>query len=121
LAHFHDLHVGAVFDLGNESAAPKSDGRDDEDRLGQQPPHRCHELRAMALHLSDFVNQEGIHIRVVATGCDDWRFMMALTSLIMIKMNLILQPVTMRSLIQISVSLEILISCFLRSVEVRFS
>jgi hypothetical protein len=39
----------------------------------------------------------------------------------MITMNLILKPEPMRSLIQIPVSLEILISCFLRSVEVCFS
>jgi hypothetical protein len=39
----------------------------------------------------------------------------------MTTMNLVLKPEPMSSLIQISVFLEILISCFLRPVEVCFS
>ena len=29
MSHLHDLHDGAMLDLGDESAAPKSDGRHD--------------------------------------------------------------------------------------------
>jgi hypothetical protein len=46
---------------------------------------------------------------------------MALTFVILTAMNLILKPEPLRSLIEIVVFLEILISCFLRSVEVCFS
>jgi hypothetical protein len=60
-------------------------------------------------------------IPVVGTGCDDWLLVMALTSVIMTTMNAVLKPEPMPSLIQIPVSLEILISCFLRSEEVCFS
>jgi hypothetical protein len=52
-------------------------------------------------------------IPLIGTGCDDWLLIMALTTVIMTTMNLVLKPDAMRSLIQITVFLEILISCFL--------
>ena len=61
LSHFHDLHVWAILDLGDESTAPKSDGRHDWDRSFEQPAHRLDELRAVALHLADLVDQVGVH------------------------------------------------------------
>jgi len=50
LGHLHDLNVGAIPYLGDESAAPKSNGRYHGDRFTKQPPHRRHELWAVALH-----------------------------------------------------------------------
>ena len=38
LRYFHDLHVGALLDLGDEAGAPKGDGRQDGD-------HPCHHDR----------------------------------------------------------------------------
>ena len=60
-------------------------------------------------------------VPVAATGCDDWLLIMALTSVILTKMNLILKPESMLSLIQIPVVLRILTSCFTGLAEIRLS
>ena len=61
IGHFHDLHVRSFLDLGDESTAPKSDGRQEWDRSFEQPPHCLGEGPAVALHLADFVDQIGVH------------------------------------------------------------
>ena len=61
LGHFHDPHVRAILDLGDKTTAPKSDARHEWDQSFEQPAHCLHELRAVALHLSDLVDQVGVH------------------------------------------------------------
>jgi hypothetical protein len=65
-------------------------------------------------------NINGFVIPLIGTGCDDWLLIMALTTVIITTINVVLKPEPMKSSIEIPVFLEILISCFLGSVEVCF-